>query len=217
MILALGQICSRATEMAGGRMDWSLSDASFYANMALSEIASHVYTTKEAIAVSSTSSGENRLAFPGDFDYPLGITIFQGSNSTSPTSNHTAVIPLTPRDANWVDSQAIQYGMPEHYVYYGTAIELSPSPNSAWSIQLRYMTKVPTLVDSTDTPNLDERWHPGIVYKTVELLEASRNNVEGEAMARNRYINFMSVTPTDRSLKQRDRTGMSVRFARKPY
>jgi hypothetical protein len=216
MILNLGEICSRASTLAGGRNDWQLSEASFWANVALSEVGSRTgYTAKEALAVSSTTSGENRVAFPGDFDYPLGITLYVGSTSTGTTSHTTSIVPLLPRDANWVDAQALTSGQPSDYVYFGTFIELYPSPNSAYSLQLRYMTKAPTLVASRDTPNLDERWHPGVVFKTAEFLEASRANVEGEAIARNRYLNFMAVTPTDQSLKQRDRRGMNVRYVKK--
>ena len=214
-ILNLGQICSRATEMAGGRLDWSLSDASFFANLAVFEVASRAHhVPKEAIAVSSTTTGENRIAFPTDFDYPIALTMFVGSTSTATTSNTTRVVPLVQKDARWFDSQELATGEPEAYVYYGTSIELYPSPNSAWSLQLRYMTKPSTLIASTDTPVLDERWHPAILYKTVELLEASRNNVEGEAIARNRYLSYMASTPTDLALKQRDRASMVMRFAR---
>ena len=217
-ILNLGVLCSRATEMAGGRLDWNLSDASFYANLALFEVAGKIgHTPKEAIAVSSTTTGENRIGLPSDFDYPISLTMFVGSNSTATTSNSTRVVPLVQRDARWFDSQELEGGEPEAYVYYGTAIELWPSPNSAWSLQLRYMTKNQTLVASTDTPVLDERWHPAVLYKTVELLEASRNNVEGEAMARNRYLSYMASTPTDMMLKQRDRASMVLRYARNEW
>jgi len=215
MILSLGQVCSRATEMAGGRVDWSLSDASFYANLAgqeVSQFAGHL--PKEAIAVSSTTSGENRYALPADFDYPTALTLFQGSSATS-GSRMTTSIPLQGRDANWADSRSIpDDGVPANYVFYSTFFELYPSPNSGYSLQLRYVQRQPTLIASTETLMLDDRWHPAWLYKTVELLEASRNNVEAEAMARNRYLSYVATIPSDRQLKQRDRTAMTLRFTR---
>lgn len=216
-ILTLAQIMSTATTFAGGRADWQPSEASIYVNLAYSEVRSRTgiyHTPAEAIAVSSTTSGENRIAFPPDFDYPLALTLFVGSGSTASTSNSTAVVPLKPKDARWFDSQTLAIGEPEYYTYYGTQIELYPSPNSAYSLQLRYRTQAPTMVASTDTPDLDERWHAAILYKTVELLEASRNNVEGEAMARNRYLNYVTSTLNDQAAKQRDRSGMHLRFGR---
>lgn len=216
MILSLGQVCSRATEMAGGRLDWTLSDVSFWSNVALQEVAQQSgHINKEGIAVSSTTTGENRYALPSDFDYPTSLTLYQGSDSTNDTSRMTTAIPLVGRDASWADARSRpDNGVPENYVLYATFFELYPSPTSAYSMQLRYMTKHPTLVQSGETCLLDDRWQPAWLYKTTELLEASRNNVEGEMVAHNRYLQYIATVPTDRQLKQRDRNAMHMRFIR---
>ncbi len=222
MILSLGQICSMATTYAGGRLDFTFSEASFHANMAYSEVATRInaHRPKEALAISSTTSGGNRIALPSDFDYAIAMTLYVGSGSTA-TSTGTTVVPMRMRDSRYIDSQAISgadqgtgsvAGIPESYVPYSSWLELWPSPNSAYSLQMRYMSKAPTLVNSTDTPVLDERWHAAILYKTVELLEASRNNVEGEALARNRYLSYVASTPNDYALKQKgDRSANVMR------
>lgn len=214
-ILSLGEICSTATMFAAGRGDWSLSEASRLANFAYSDLYNKIgHTPLQAVATSSTTSGENRYQLPTDYGYGMALTLFQGSNVT--TSNNTVVIRLRQVDAGWMDAQTLSpSGVPEAYEQYATWYQLWPSPNSAYSLQLRYQVKPPTLVYSTDTPVLDERWHAGIVYKTVELLNASRNDVEGEAIARNRYLNFMATIPTDKALRQRDRSGMAMRYQRK--
>lgn len=218
MSLSLGQLCSYATRMAGNRDDWQLSEASFWANQAYSTIYNRIgHTPLEAVAVSSTTSGEARYALPTDFNYGIALTLFQGSTSTATTgtSNSTTVIRLRQQDAGWMDVQALSpAGVPEAYEQYATWFQLWPSPNSAYSMQLRYAVKPQTLIASTDTLALDERWQSAVLYKTVELLEGSRNNVEGEALARNRYINFCLVTQTDKALQQRDRNGMTLRFGR---
>jgi hypothetical protein len=215
MILTLGDVMSKGTQMAGGRLDWAASEASFWANLGLQEVAQFAgHMPKEAIAVSSTTSGENRYALPADHDYPIALTLYQGSNSTATLSRSTWAWTLEARDANWGDARDLpDDGVPTNYVLYSSWLELYPSPNSAWSMQLRYMTKQPTLIASTDTPTLDDRWHPAWLFKTVELLEASRNNVEGEAIARNRYLNYITTVPSDRQLKQRDRNSMYLRPA----
>lgn len=238
MILNLGDICSMATQYAGGRIDWSLSEASRYANMAYSEVATRInmHRPKEALAISSTTSGGNRIALPTDYDYSVAFTLYTSSVVTSVITipnnpqqlplgsiftivSNVVPIPLRQRDARWLDSQTLGdnngnsgvNGIPEAYIPYGSWLELWPSPTSAYSILLRYMSKAPIMVASTDTPVLDERWHAAILYKTVELLEGSRNNVEGEMLARNRYLSYVASTPTDMALRQRDRTGMVLR------
>src|SRR3990167_9506584 len=210
-ILNLGQIASTATTFAGGRNDWALSEASLYVNLAMFEVASRIqHQPLEALAYSSTTSGGNRIAVPADFDHVIALTIQAGSSSTATSSHATTLYPMKQADARWIDTQALAIGIPESYVPYATWIEVYPSPDSAYTMQLRYRTKIATLVDSTSTPTLDERWHAAVLYKAVELLEASRNNVEGEALARNRYLSYMAGTPTDRALNQRDRTGMTL-------
>ena len=221
-ILNLGTIASAATTFAGGRLDYSLSEASQYVNLAYSEVATRInaHRPMEALAISSTTSGGNRIAMPTDFDYSIAFTLYVPSFSTT-TSTGTWVVPLRLRDYRWIDAQPINgdnsvtnstAGIPEAYVVAASWLELWPSPNSAYSLQLRYMSKIPTLVQSTDTPVLDERWHAAILYKTVELLEAARNNVEGEALARNRYLNYVSSTPNDFALRQKERTGNVLRL-----
>jgi hypothetical protein len=214
MILSLAQLASRATEMAGGRMDWDLSNASFWVNTALQEVAQVAgHYPKEAIAVSSTTSGENRYSLPTDYDYLISAVLYEPSNSTATTSRSTLAWPLIGMDANWADGFSLpNTGVPTHYVLYGNWVELYPSPTSAQSLQMRYMSKHPVLIESTATVALDDRWHLAVLYKSVELLEASRNNVEGEAIARNRYLNYVMTVPTDRQLKQRDRNAMRLRF-----
>ena len=222
-----------ATTFAGGRLDWQLSEASAYVNLAYAEVASRIgHRSKESVQVSSTTSGGYRVAVPSDYDSLLAFTLYVPSTATI-TFDSVGVprtwttIPLQQVDVRSGDAAAgspppldafsatALPGVPDRYVPYANWLELVPSPNSAYSYALRYMAKNPTLVNSTDTPVLDERWHPAILYKSVELLEASRNNPEGEAIARNRYLNYVQGTPTDAALKQQDRTGMSARYARK--
>jgi hypothetical protein len=222
MILNLGQVCSMATTIAGGRLDFSLSEASSYANLAYHEVASRInaHRPKEALAVSSTSSGQNRMAMPADFDYSLALTLYIPSASTQ-TSTGTWTVPLRLRDYRWIDAQPVNgnnsltnttAGIPEAYVVAASWLELWPSPNSAYSMQLRYMTKTPMLINSTDTIILDDRWHQAVLFKTVEFLEMARNNVEGELLARNRYLSYVGSTPNDYALRSKERTGMVMRL-----
>ena len=219
-ILTVGQIVSAATKLAGGRGDITLSEATLYLDMAYSEMVSVVgHTPLEALALSSTTSGEQRYALPGDFGSTIALTLYAGSSSTNTSSHATSVIPLRQQDPRWMDAQTLTNtvtpGIPSDYIQYATWLELYPSPNSAYSLQLRYNAKPSTLVNSGQTPALDERWQAGLIYKTAELMQAARGDWEGEALSRNRYISFMQSQPTDRALKQRDRTNIGMRYARK--
>lgn len=214
-VLNIGQVCSLATT-ALARTDWQLSEATTWANLALEQVCSAAgafHSPLEGLAVSSTTSGGNRIALPPDFDFPLALTLYEGSTSTYTTSHATVEHPLIQRDAAWIDAQTNQFmgSIPTNYVLFSSWVELYPSPNSAYSLQLRYTAKQPTLMASTDTPNLDARWHQAWLYKTEELLAHSRQDSEGEALGRNRYLNYVSTLRTDLGNRQQDRRSMTLR------
>lgn len=216
MEMNLGQIISRATEMAGANLSFSSSDVSFWANQAYREVATRTkYRPKEALAVFSTTSGERELAVPADLEFVTSMTLTMPSGSTA-SSAVSSIVPLRQREAHWMDSQhdKLFSGIPEVYASYATWLELYPSPNSAYSMTMRYQAKLAVLTDSTSTPALDERWHPAIMYKTVELLHAARLDPANEMMARGRYLSYMESTPSDDAWRQADKRGMGVRFAR---
>lgn len=216
MEISLGTCISRASDLAGGRNDIQPSEASFLANMALERIvmmSGMHHKPREAIAISSSTSGGNRIALPTDFDAPLAFTLYQGSTSTATTSRTTAAVPLIQRDAAFLDAQDNQFtgGVPEYYIWYATWLELFPSPNSAYSLQLRYRTKQPVLSLSTATPALDEVWGQAWVYATAEQFAAARGDTTNEALNRNRLQNYVTLVETDKAKSQQDRRSMTMR------
>jgi len=209
MILSLQDVISRATTLAGGRLDWGTSEVSFWAKLAAQQVANQVWHQPlESLAYSSTTSGENRISLPSDFDGPIALSNLstQGVNGGRQLRMETG---------EWITSQAtVDVAEPEVYALYSTGLELWPAPDSAYSLELRYRAKQPTLVASTATPAFDERWHQGWLYKTAELLEASRGNPDGEAMNRNRYVTFMGSIKDDRTLRQQAVNGVRLRYQR---
>jgi hypothetical protein len=207
MILTLGHVVSHATSFCG-RSDILTSQASFYANLALGEVSTRVHhKPKEAFAVSSTTSGENRMALPPDFDYLLGAGPTLSTGSTAP-------ILLMPAAEDEFDSLASTLGQPARYMVYGNELELSPTPDSGYSVQFRYAAKTAVLVESTETCLLDERWHPGWMWKATSLVCASKNNYEGMQLADQQYLNYMTSTPSDRQKTQSVKRGMNLRVQR---
>lgn len=216
MQMNLGQIISRATEMAGGNLSFSSSDASFWANQAYREVATRTkFRPKEESYVTSTTSGEQYVVLPSDYEFATSVVLTLPSGSTA-SSAVSMTVPLRVRDASWRDSQADVNvsGVPEVYTSYASRFELYPSPNSSYSLTVRYEAKLSVLTDSASTPALDDRWHPAILYKTVELLHAARFDPANEAMARMRYLSYMQSTPSDDAWRQTDKRGMGVRYAR---
>lgn len=188
--------------MVGGRTDVPLSEASMLANLAYQEVAVALhYDGREAVAISSTTSGGNRVTLPSDFGYAIGL-------SNLSTVGDNAV--LKQKTAGDFDSLSTTPAMPLHFAPYASWLELWPSPDSAYSLELRYFTSVPTMVNSTDTPAIEARWHLPIAYKTAVLIAQSRDELEAEAFNQARYLSAMNSIPSDMALRQRAKAGMHV-------
>ena len=206
MILNLGQIMSIATTLNQGRLDYGPSELSLAANLACGEVSTRIpHRYLEGIAVSSTTSGERRMDLPSDFDYALTVSITSGSGWRKP---------LQERQVAWLDSLGTQLGEPTYYVHYGSWLELAPSPDSSYSLEMRYTAKVSSLVSSVDTPNLAERYHYAVALKTAEIAAMMRNDIDQEAICRARYLSYMGSTPSDLAYQQRAPEGMCVALQR---
>ena len=216
MLLTLGDVISRSTTIAG-RSDMSASEVSFWANLALTEVSNRLHhKPKEAIAVSSvTGTGdERRILLPTDFDSVVGLKYYSTSTNTLGVNVLGTEIDLPIVDTTIIDSFSSTTGTPARYALYGGNIEVDPIPGSRGSFVMRYTAKQETLVLSAATPNLDERWHPGWLWKTTELVNLARGNAAGAQDAERRYVNYMVSTPNDRSTEQAAKHGLGLHVKR---
>ena len=206
--MTLAEVCSRATQLIQGRTDITASDASFWANKAYEELATRLrYRGQESLAIASTTSGENRFALPTDFAYPISLSNLSAAVGT-PNRTVLGV------EADTLDSDTTTLGTPEKYALFASWLELWPSPDSSYSMQLRYGAKLPSLISSTATPAFDERYHLPWVFRTASLLAASVNDLEGEGTNQARYLGAMGSTPSDQAYAQRDKQSLRVSIPR---
>lgn len=210
MFLTLGQMISRATTLGGGRLDWDSSEASFYVNTAIGYVARNmglVHRSLESSYATTIASGVSRMKLPADYNYATALSI--GSSIAASGSTQWRV--LGKRDIGWADTYAGRYDAtqkPEGYVEYGDAFfEIVPSPNSSYSLLLRYQRQPEEMTSSTATISLNDQWHWATVLKAAELLCMSRGDYELEQIARNRYIDYMSTVLPDQDKKWMDQRG----------
>ena len=199
MQLSLAQISSIATAYNQGRMDYSASEASFYANIAVQTLASQDrYRSLESVYNFSVTSGTTSIPLPTDFYNEVSLSLSSGSNSAWNQR-------LLPETAQRIDSFGTTMSIPRYYNLYANAIIIAPTSDSTYSGVMRYTTKIPAMVLSTDTPDVQERYHYAVALKTAELLSAARNDVEQEALNHQRYLDYMTSIPNDRALRQLDK------------
>lgn len=216
MLLTLGDVISTVTKFAG-RSDFSTSEVSFFANLALTEVSNRLHhKPKETTAFSNvTGTGNERnVVLPTDFDTMLGLKWYSTSTNTLGVNVLGAEIDLPIVDTSLIDSYSSTSGTPARYAVYGGNLEIDPIPDSRGSLVMRYAAKQPTLTLSTETPMLDERWHPGWLYKTEALVHRARGNYAGADRANMDYVNYMISTPNDRQQEQGAKHGLGLHVKR---
>ena len=197
----LGTVMSEATSIIGNRADIASSTVSLYANQAAIDINFAVEPQEvEAVAVSSTTSGQNKITLPTDFQAMLGLS----NLSISP------FMLLTKKNWYDIDSSTTQLGKPHDYVLYDTWLELWPSPDSSYSIQMRYQARPSVLTLSTALPSFDTRFGIAWMYKTASYCAWHVKDFETASLYDQKYVAELSRIPSDLALRQRDRQGQNV-------
>jgi hypothetical protein len=190
----LGQVMSNATQMLGNRSDVAESLASFWANEGANQVfKAQFHEAQESIAVSSTTSGENRITMPTDYYELINV-------SDLSLAQPSLLRPLTP---DQVDSASTEIGRPTRFVEYSTWLEIWPVPDSTYSIQMRYRARQSVMTTTTATPSFDTRFGLAWTYKTAELLADVLLDHERASLYRSKYVSEMAATPNDMALRQR--------------
>ena len=198
----LGQVMSFATSAIGNRSDMAQSIVSVYANQAAIDINYAVEPQEmEALAVSSTTSGENKITLPSDFQALLALS----NLSTSP---YQLLIKKNYMD---IDSTTTVVSAPQYYVLYDTWLELFPSPDSSYSLQMRYQARPSVLTLTTATPSFDTRFSIAWMYKTAAYCAWHLKDFETANIFDQKYIAELARIPSDLALRQRDRTGQNIK------
>lgn len=201
---SLGDLMSQATARIGNRSDLAASTVSFWVNAAYAEVAQAAPSAQmETIAVSSTTSGENRIELPTDCMELLNLSwltdIGHGSSRT-----------LRRASINQVDQAGfLPIGKPQQYAQFNSWLELWPSPDSSYSLQMRYLAYVSDMTATTAIPSLATEWRPGILYLAEAMLhELVGNEIEG-ASARARYAGYVASLK-DKEARRQSAGGMRV-------
>lgn len=189
----LGEIMSEATYGAGRRADFDASRVSFWANEAGMEVAQAYPTAlSEKTAFLSFASGTAVASLPTDFDSPILFSWMSGGSGTT----------LTRVSPGVVDSMGTAGGIPTHFCFFGSSIEVRPIPNSAMTVHVRYRRQWEDMTSTSSTPSLSTPWRRAIVDKLEAKLHAKVGNAQGEALAMQRYLSYVQSLPSDDARRQ---------------
>jgi len=197
----LNELMSFATSAVGRRADIAASDVSRLVNEAYFEV---FYASEpeesELIAVSSTTTGENKIELPTDFYAPISATLIFSTSTL--TSAHSSYQTLNLVSVEQMDGRNPQpSGTPVEIAFYNSWIELFPSPNSAFSFQLRYYSHPSELTTSTAVPSLSTPWRRAVSIKAKELVAAEVEH-ESETKHSINYLRYVATLKTATAVRQ---------------
>lgn len=200
----LGQIISSATAAIGRRDDISLSDASRLANDAYFEVWYAIDPEEgEKIAVSSTTSGENKIELPTDFYGPISANIIYRPSWSTSSSVYSSYNTMKVVSMDWIDGNNPEPGgVPTKVAFYNSWLELYPSPNSGYSFQLRYRAHPVDLLSTGSVPSLSTPWRKAVELKTREYLADFVGDEERSQKASIQYLRYVQTLKTSQAVRQ---------------
>lgn len=199
----LSECMSFATGEAGRRDDLAQSLVSRFVNESYMEVAVETQPEMlEKIAVSSTTTGENRISLPSDFYEPITATLIWNSWSTS-SSAHSSYYTLKRIGLADMDAKNPQpSGVPIEVAFFNDWLELYPSPNSAYSLQIRYRSQVTDMTALGDVPSVGTPWRRAIVIKTKKRIFDYVQDAAGSMSAETEYQQYVSKLRSDEARRQ---------------
>lgn len=228
----LRYLMSEATAMAGdAAASLEASRVSLLVNQAIQEVALTIpLAEKESVAITSMVSGEAKMYLPADCDEIVSLSYLTAATGVGNGNSWWDAAPpgvtwpefMSGGNGGWVirqaspqevDSQSMgtQAGVPDRYLQYATWVEFYPSPNSAYSLQLRYYARVSDLTNLDGTPSIATHHHGAVRLKSAELLCERMGDLQRAAYFANRYVAYMDTMPDIQKRRLRDRTGAGFR------
>jgi hypothetical protein len=209
--LSLGQLMSIGTTRAGRRADIPLSEASLLVNLAYLEVQQAVqHNLSEATAELSITSGSRYLDLPADFAEPISFRLKRLSSQTTPEAlpSYKTLTLISPHEADgsWADSG----GEPQSFAFFADQIELHPSPNSAYSLHLRYRAAPSDMLELTDVPSLSTPWRTALLARSEVLFHEHVGNYPAAAAAQQRYLSTVNMLKTDDAKRQSSRQRQTI-------
>lgn len=206
----LRDLMSEATTVAGLTDTHIMpSRVSHYVNLAIRDIANRLPAVEfERYATSSTSSGSPFYFLPADCERVLNLSFATGVPGSwgGQGIRQTNVWEIDEQ------SQGTQTGIPDRFASYGTWLELYPSPNSSYSLQLRYIARFSEITNTESVPSVDTRYHSAVLFKTTEYLGLRSGNPALANLMHDRYEAELTKQPSALNQRQQDKHFMAARL-----
>lgn len=195
----LRTLMSQATAIVGSRLELTPSQVSFYANMAQLEVATRApHMFMMSASTFSLNASASSYSLPTDFLAPISMTnVGSGDSWGNRTLREVGIREVDNASEGTGTARSNRYAVvpPDMWFY--------PTSDVTYAMRFRYYKTPSDMTNLTDTLSVGSVLRPAVIWKLAEYLFAVTLDQEREAFARNRYISYMSSTPSDEALKYR--------------
>ena len=191
--LTLGTIMSEATAALGSRLDLSASVVSLHVNIAQQEVAAMLpHTELMTSATLVLGAGSSATVLPTDFNSSLPYEVSRPNSYDSFGYRSLTRVPIREVDNA---SEGTATGVANRYAVSANSILFYPTTTSQDTFTLRYVSLPVDMTSTGSMPSLHTRYHPAILYKTIENLCDRVVDNSRAAYYRNKFLSVMGATP----------------------
>lgn len=146
----------------------------------------------------------------GDFDYAIA-TVAAGAKDIIGIYNETDDCPLQEETIQWweeieVDPTTLQEA-PRYWVRFGDELLLWPTPDTAYTLRIRYKTNPTELSSNGDEPVFPEEWHECIVLWAASKAAFSKGYTNIGVNIKNEYLSLVGALQEEQTMQARRRVG----------
>lgn len=164
-------------------------------NAAYREIASkYPFNEVRCIKSFTTTADEPRYTVPDDL--AALFRVWDDTNKKKLTKRGVRFLATIPKN--------VPNGKPTSYVRAKDWIQLYPTPDDDYIIELFYLTDIADMVDDSDEPVLPLAWHDGIVLKARHLYYDERGDIGKAIYAKNEWKDWVSDKPSEIDMEKVD-------------
>ena len=205
----LKELMSAATARIGHRADIAKSDVSFWVNVAYAEVAEAAeHNELQRLAITSVASGDSRIEMPENASQVLNLSYF--------TENMTSAKTLERIAPEAMDSVGFHpHAQPRRYAEYNDWLTLWPSPDSGYSIIMRYKSYASDMLGEAEIPSVASDMRKAILYLAESHLHDLIGNEEEAMLAQGKYHNYISSVKDSRAKMQASRGQFKAQLVRR--
>lgn len=140
------------------------------------------------ICILTTVSGSYKYNLPSD------VTVVKRIKDLT---NHKKLTLIDDSNSSMYEGRDNLQGRPEKYIRYRGFIEITPTPDDAYRLEVYYVAAVTPLADDTDTPVIPLSWHHGIRLLAKHLYFDDKGDTARAMLAYDSYKTWLEDQPVE--------------------